>query len=201
MDESTRQRVFEPFYSTKEVGRGTGLGLSSAYAIVSEHQGRIRCESSPGRGACFEIELPPSAAAPNRPPPAATREPARGSETILVVDDEPLVRRACAAMLTHGGYRVLQAEDGRQALDILRSRRENVAMVLVDRSMPGMSGEQMVARLREIDADLPVAMLTGQPGHYPPDPFTITLTKPIDATQLLHEVRSAIDQRKIGTHM
>jgi len=196
MDEATRGRVFEPFFSTKEVGRGTGLGLASAYAIVSEHQGRIRCESGPGRGACFEVELPPSAAMPERPPIKVTQEPARGSETILVVDDEPLVRRACAAMLAHGGYRVLQAEDGQQAVDLVRSRREPVALVLLDRSMPGLSGDQIVARLREIDAELPVAMLTGQPGHGPLDPFTIALAKPIDAGQLLREVRRAIDRRR-----
>lgn len=195
MDEATRRRVFEPFFSTKEVGRGTGLGLASAYAIISEHQGRIRCESRPQRGACFEIELPLSAAAPESRQSAPPVEPARGSETVLVVDDEPLVRRACAAMLAHGGYRVLQAEDGHKALELVRSGREPIAMVLLDRSMPGLCGDQIVARLRELDAELPVALLTGQPGNGNSEPATLTLSKPIDATQLLRAVRRAIDKR------
>ena len=196
MDEATRRRVFEPFFSTKEVGRGTGLGLASAYAIITEHQGRIRCESLPGRGACFEIELPLSTAAPERPQPTPRTEPARGSETVLVVDDEPLVRRACAAMLAYGGYRVLQAEDGHKALELVRSRSEPIAMVLLDRSMPGLCGDQIVARLRELEPDLPVALLTGQPGNGNSEPSTLTLSKPIDATQLLWAVRCAIDQRR-----
>jgi two-component system cell cycle sensor histidine kinase/response regulator CckA len=196
MDEATRRRVFEPFFSTKEVGRGTGLGLASAYAIMTEHHGRIRCESLPGRGACFEIELPLSAAAPERARIVLAQEPARGSETVLVVDDEPLVRRACAAMLAHGGYRVLQAEDGQKALELVQSRSEPIAMVLLDRSMPGLSGDQIVARLHELDAELPVALLTGQPGQGDCEPTTLTLSKPIDAMQLLRAVRSAIDERR-----
>ncbi|HKU44407.1 MAG TPA: ATP-binding protein, partial [Polyangiales bacterium] len=113
MDESTRARVFEPFFTTKAVGRGTGLGLASAYAIVTDHGGSIRCESRPGEGTCFEIRLPAAAQLEEANPagPLAPELP-QGDETVFVIDDELLVRRATRAMLEHGGYRVLECGDG-----------------------------------------------------------------------------------------
>jgi PAS domain S-box-containing protein len=197
MDEATCSRVFEPFFTTKDVGRGTGLGLASAYAIVTDHRGRIRCESRLGEGATFEIELPGllqrelAAPAVERP-----SELPRGSETVFIVDDEPLVRRATRALLEQGGYRVLESGDGAEALKIVEREGGRIDLVILDRSMPGLSGEEVFEKLQELARDVPVLLLTGQP-----DPSAnsaraaAVLSKPVDYRTLLTTLRNILDLR------
>jgi PAS domain S-box-containing protein len=197
MDEPTRSRVFEPFFTTKAVGHGTGLGLASAYAMVIEHHGRIRCESRPGEGSTFELELPAVELGNTRPvqKPVASFE--RGTGTVLIVDDEPLVRRAVRGILERGGYQVLESVDGIDGLETFLEQREKVDLVLLDQSMPGMSGDQVLLKLMEVAPEVPVVLLSGLPGpaaglgH-----ATAVLTKPADASTLLCTIRDGIALKK-----
>ena len=195
MDELTRSRVFEPFFTTKELGKGTGLGLASAYGIVADHQGRISCESAPGIGTAFQVELPIApveAAAPA--PDAPSARAARGTETVLVVDDEELLRRVMREVLKRAGYKVLLASDGEQALAILQ--QQPVDLVLLDRSMPRMSGEQLLARMEELRLQLPVILLTGYAGSAPSTGVSAVLMKPPDLKSLLDTVRRVLDESR-----
>jgi two-component system, cell cycle sensor histidine kinase and response regulator CckA len=198
MDEATRSRVFEPFFTTKAVGHGTGLGLASAYAMVMEHHGRIRCESRQGEGSTFELELPTAAEWVD---PRSGCKPLesfeRGSGTVLIVDDEPLVRRAVRGILERGGYNVLESVDGIEGLDTFTQRRDSIDLVLLDQSMPGMSGDQVLLRLMEMAPQLPVVLLSGLPGPAARlSHATAVLTKPADASTLLCTIRDGIAQKK-----
>ena len=197
MDEATRSRVFEPFFTTKAIGHGTGLGLASAYAMVMEHHGRIRCESRPGEGSTFELELPTVELAelPSVQKPVESFE--RGTGTVLIVDDEPLVRRAVRGILERGGYKVLESVDGIEGLETFTQQRENIDLVLLDQSMPGLSGDQVLLKLMEMAPQVPVVLLSGLPGpaarlgH-----ATAVLTKPADASTLLCTIRDGIALKK-----
>jgi CheY-like chemotaxis protein len=196
MDDATRARVFEPFFTTKEVGRGTGLGLATAYAIVSDHGGRISCQSRVGEGATFEIELPGVATSLDAPAPASVRpSPARGGETILLIDDDDLVRRATRTTLLRNGYRVLESRDGDEALALLAARRETIDLVVLDRSMPGRSGEAILAELRALAPEVLVLLLSGQP-FAAESVFraNAALIKPVRTDELLGEVRNLLDR-------
>jgi PAS domain S-box-containing protein len=189
MTEATRLRVFEPFFTTRGVGHGTGLGLASAYAIVKQHGGKIRCESRPGAGATFEIELPAISGSALKP--GASVLPARTeSVTVLVIDDEPLLRRVVRAILEQEGYRVLEAADGVEGVYVFERHHAAIGVVILDRSMPGMSGEDVLGRLSEIDDAVPVVLLSGLPsdswkGRRP----AVVLSKPADAGSLVETVR------------
>jgi two-component system, cell cycle sensor histidine kinase and response regulator CckA len=200
MTEAVRARMFEPFFTTKEVGRGTGLGLSSAYAIVIDHGGTIQCSSRLGEGTRFEIELP---AAPTAKPARATpqlRPVPVGTETILMVDDESAVRRALRGMLERSGFRIIECEDGSQALAALE-RGERVDAVLIDRSMPGLSGEQVIERIWQLGIRLPILVLSGHSSVELRNPnVRAVLSKPITREALVSEVRRALDERAPLVH-
>ncbi|MGH7293336.1 MAG: hybrid sensor histidine kinase/response regulator, partial [Polyangiaceae bacterium] len=152
MDAATLARIYEPFFTTKPAGRGTGLGLATAHAIVREHGGFIECASEPGRGTTFSLYLPsrPLERAPRAAP--ASRPAQRGTETVLVVDDEPRVRQVAAIVLRSAGYTVREASSGSEALELL-SRPEvagEVALVLLDVSLPGPPRVELRRRLREL---------------------------------------------------
>jgi two-component system cell cycle sensor histidine kinase/response regulator CckA len=195
MTEAVRARMFEPFFTTKEMGRGTGLGLSSAYAIVNDHGGAIRCSTRLGEGTEFQIELP---AAPTQrsTAPVPERQPVPvGTETILLVDDESAVRRALRGMLERSGFRIIECEDGAQALATLE-RKAPVDAILIDRSMPGLSGEQVIERIWQLGIRLPILVLSGHSSVELRNPnVRAVLSKPITREALLSEVRRALDQR------
>ena len=195
MTEAVRARMFEPFFTTKEVGRGTGLGLSSAYAIVTEHGGTIRCTTRLNEGTRFEVELP-SAPAPKLAPAAPERRPVpRGTETILLIDDDSAVRRALRAMLERSGFQVIDFENGSEALVALESGTRTDA-VLIDRSMPGLSGEQVIERIWQLGIRLPILVLSGHSSVQLSDPnVRAVLSKPITHEALISELRRALDQR------
>ncbi|MEW6260059.1 MAG: PAS domain S-box protein [Thermodesulfobacteriota bacterium] len=165
MDEKTQQRIFEPFFTTKEKGRGTGLGLASVYGIVRHHGGFIEVESEPTKGTTFYIFLPASDA-----PPADDLEPseqtitlqkARIARTILLVDDEPMVRDVGNQLLKHMGYEVIEAEGGQQAIERYAAERGRIDGVILDMIMPGMPGGAVFDRLKEMDPDVRVILSSG----------------------------------------
>ncbi|MDD5475041.1 MAG: PAS domain S-box protein [Syntrophales bacterium] len=160
IDESTKAHIFDPFFTTKGMGRGTGLGLATAYGIIKGHGGMIHVDSSPGRGTTFTIHLPASEKEEARE--AATDDIAlRGSETILLVDDEKMVLDASMELLEFLGYRVYSAESGREAMDLYRRKQEEIDLVILDMIMPGLSGGATFDRLAQINPGVKVLLASG----------------------------------------
>jgi nitrogen-specific signal transduction histidine kinase/CheY-like chemotaxis protein len=157
----TLPRVFEPFFTTKEPGRGTGLGLAMVYGFVKNHDGFVHVESEPGHGARFIVSLPliPAPAPQRQMVGLENIQPGRG--TVLVVDDEPLVRAFAEAGLKGLGYQVLVAENGMQALQMFEQRGTEIDCVLLDLIMPELSGLETFRRLREADPKLRVVFASG----------------------------------------
>ncbi|HSO38823.1 MAG TPA: ATP-binding protein [Labilithrix sp.] len=201
MSEQTRRRVYEPFFTTKDVGKGTGLGLSTSLAIVKDHGGAIDCASEPGHGTTFTLYLPSSdaraAAAENkRTEPDTTRR--ENLNAILVVDDEEAVRSPVERMLQRAGYKVYSAAGGREALELLADAAvlREVTLVLLDLSMPGMPGSAVRREIRALAPLLPVAYFTGYALDSAEDADGV-VEKPVGYAQLTTAVREIL-ARKAG---
>jgi PAS domain S-box-containing protein len=145
MDDATRERVFEPFFTTKGPGRGTGLGLSTVHGIVRQSGGHVQVYSEPGRGTTFKVYLPATTAPADvqQAPRHVPIDPAVAHATILLVEDEPPVRRLARSILSHAGYRVLEAGDGKQALEVAANSVHAIDLLLTDVVMPGMNGVEL----------------------------------------------------------
>jgi signal transduction histidine kinase/ActR/RegA family two-component response regulator len=166
MTEATQRRAFEPFFTTKAPGEGTGLGLSMVYGAVQVHDGEVGIDSEEGRGTTVRVVLP----ALDVPPPKTTRSTkstrrhavaAERAGAILLVDDEHLLRKSAARLLRRMGYRLLQAEDGAEALEVFRAHKDEIALVLLDLVMPVMDGFEAFRQLREVDHELPIVLTSG----------------------------------------
>ncbi len=160
IEEQVLSRIFEPFFTTKAPGKGTGLGLAAVYSSVREHGGSIEVQSLLGTGTSFRVWLPldESARPESQAPPGSL---ARGEETILVIDDEPMVRVVARHLLERLGYSVLEAEDGTAGLASLREHAGSIALVLLDMVMPAMNGTECFHALRAILPELKVVMMSG----------------------------------------
>jgi len=166
MDKETLKHAFDPFFTTKAVGQGTGLGLASVYGIVKAHGGYIQCYSEPGLGTAFKIYLPAAALDEAGVKPSAHVDtPQGGSETILVVDDEPVILEVAKEALEMLGYRVKIAATGEEALEIYREPGQSIDLVLLDLNMPGMGGSRCLAELLQFDPDVKVVIASGYPGN------------------------------------
>jgi two-component system, cell cycle sensor histidine kinase and response regulator CckA len=162
MDETTQARIFEPFFTTKEKGKGTGLGLSTAYGIVKQSGGYIWVYSELGKGTTLRVYLPRVDRTAGRVDASADRpEPARGGETVLVVEDQPVVRAVAHRVLTKNGYRVLEAENGAEALRITEGQLPSIDLVVSDLVMPGMGGLELAAELRAQRPTLRILFMSG----------------------------------------
>jgi PAS domain S-box-containing protein len=148
MDEAIKQRIFEPFFTTKELGKGTGLGLATVYGIVRQSGGHIDVTSAPGQGSCFHVYLPTVSAAGERTGPAAPAPPAAGTESVLVVEDQPQVRAFACRLLRGAGYRVFEAASPAAALAMVRDELIPIDVLLTDVVMPRMSGPQLALAIR-----------------------------------------------------
>jgi PAS domain S-box-containing protein len=162
MDATTLQRIWEPFFTTKPVGQGTGLGLSAVYGAVKQSGGFVWAESEPGRGTVVGVYWPEMLLAPEQAAdePVAPPPP-RGDETVLVVDDEPLLRALAVRTLTSAGYRCLQVADAGEALRVIEQEAERLDLVVADVVMPGMSGGALGERLAHLRPTLPVLYTSG----------------------------------------
>ncbi|MBW2412574.1 MAG: response regulator, partial [Deltaproteobacteria bacterium] len=160
MNQKTMNRIFEPFFTTKEVGKGTGLGLASAYGIIKNHNGIIRVYSEMGHGTTFNIYLPVSEAKEMISEENKT-DMVKGTETVLLVDDEegPIIVEEL--MLKELGYRVMPARSGREAIELYRNHKNIFDLVALDMIMPEMSGKETYERLKEIDPDVKVLLVSG----------------------------------------
>ena len=162
MDQVTVPKIFDPFFTTKEVGKGTGLGLASAYGIIKGHGGNISCRSEPGRGAVFEIHLPALKCRAEEPTGGQKKVAlAGGNETILVVDDEEILREVTLLTLKRFGYEVVTASNGEEALNIYADNRHGIDIVILDVNMPGMGGEKCLQELMKLDPMVKVLMASG----------------------------------------
>jgi two-component system, cell cycle sensor histidine kinase and response regulator CckA len=193
MAPSVSDRVFEPFYTTKELGAGTGLGLAAVYGTLKNHKGAVSVESTPGKGSVFSLFLPVT-----RREAAVLRhqeEPAtlRLSGSVMVVDDEVAVRDVMSSMLKALGCTVLEFSDGESAIAYFRGQHRSVDLVLLDLMMPGMSGADTFAALKGIDPDVQVVIasgysLDGQAQHLIDSGAQGFLQKPFNMTSLARRV-------------
>jgi PAS domain S-box-containing protein len=198
MDESTRLQAFEPFFTTKSAGTGTGLGLSTVYGIVKQSGGSIWVESELGRGSCFDIYLPRSAGPLTATATVAVESASRGSETILIVEDEAPLRSLARRFLEGAGYTVLDAENGDAALACLEHHAAPVDLVLTDLVMPGMGGRELAKRLSARFPKLKIVFTSGYTDeailHQGPfDDGTHFLAKPYTMAGLRTKVRNVLD--------
>jgi two-component system NtrC family sensor kinase len=200
MDDTVCSRLFEPFFSTKEAGRGSGLGLATVYAIVRAHGGCIDVDSTPGQGATFRVHLPLSDA------PLSCEKSARQPEVlvrgagrlVLVADDEEGVRDLTTRFLREAGFDVLEAADGTQALEVLQKRRDTLCLAVLDVVMPSLGGLALFERLTEQGSSLPVIFVTGFDRDALADvvdePRVRIVTKPFDSASLLSRVAQLLPE-------
>lgn len=199
IDKTSLDRVFEPFYTTKSPGEGTGLGLATVYGIVKGHGGHIVCESEPGLGTTFRIYFPVYTAEAESDAGDSQEYSPSGFGTILLVDDEEFVRSLAQRILEKSGYRVLTADNGRQAVDIYRQKHAQISLVVLDLIMPVMDGKQCLEEMLEIDPGAKVLMASG----HSPDEVTRGVLergakgfvgKPYDAQAMLQVIREILSE-------
>ncbi|MFI5400004.1 MAG: PAS domain S-box protein [SAR324 cluster bacterium] len=198
MTPEVQSHLFEPFYTTKDVGQGTGLGLSTVWGIVQEHGGAIDVRSRPGEGSAFTVYLPLVAA--TAPQPAeSVAAPLAGTESILCVDDEPAVAAVLGAMLQRLGYSASVFVDPAAALRAVREEPRRFDLVISDFAMPEIDGERLACGIHAIRSDLPVVICTGNDEHVPgaagrtPD-IAGVLLKPVERDALSREIRRILDR-------
>ncbi len=200
MDQQTISQIYDPFFTTKEVGRGTGLGLALVYGIVKDHGGHITCYSEAGSGTIFNIYLPAlkTNASGLETTPDVEKEITGGDETILVVDDEDSILEVARDLLERRGYTVVLASRGEEALEIYRERGRGIDLIILDLGMPGMGGHKTLKRLLELDPKVKVVIASGYSVNgLVKDSLAAGaagyIGKPYRLHDMLHKVRDVLD--------
>ena len=191
-------RIFDPFFTTKPPGKGTGLGLAMVFGIIKQHQGWVECHSDPGRGTRFDIYLPRleggSVPAAPAPAPAAARG---GTETVLLADDNLMLRNLASAVLRSHGFQVVLAEDGQEAVEMYQRLQGQIDLVVLDLMMPRLSGQEALKRLRSIDPSVRVVLASGfsdaQLSQQERAQIQGFVSKPYRERDLVQAVRAALD--------
>jgi CheY-like chemotaxis protein len=199
MNRETMEKIFEPFFSTKEPGKGTGLGLAMAYGIVKQHGGFINVYSEPDNGTTFRIYLPATESKDEVPVNSAIEPlPAGGTETILVAEDDDKLRRLSEIVLTQNGYRVILANDGAEAINKFIDNKESIQLVILDMIMPKKGGKEVYAEIKSIRSDIKVLFSSGYTAERMDSDMMLgdrinVITKPISPRNLLNMTRAALD--------
>jgi PAS domain S-box-containing protein len=202
MDNATRERIFEPFFTTKEFGKGTGLGLSIVYGIIKQHDGYINCYSEINKGTAFKIYLPvfkTAAAKEAKPAETAGIPPARGTETILLAEDEESVRRLIRDVLKESGYKVIEAFDGEEAVSKFMENKDAIDLLLLDVVMRKMSGREAYEIIKKVKPEIKLLMTSGYSADFISKKGMLEeglnfLAKPMSPANLLKKVREALDK-------
>jgi len=200
MDDIVRRRCFEPFFTTKEPGEGLGLGLATVYGVVTQSGGTVRLDSPEGWGVTVSVHLPATAAAEaalERPTVGAQPEAHSSGETVLLVEDEPLVRGLLVRLLDREGYAVLEAGSGDDALALVAAHERPIDLLVSDVVMPGLSGPDLAARIRERQSSLRVLFISGYnetdaAGYGVLHPEVDLLAKPFTPDAFAARVRTAV---------
>ena len=197
MDKLTQAHIFEPFFTTKERGRGTGLGLATVYGFVKQIGGYVWVQSEPGVGSTFEIYLPVACEeTPQKGPVAVTTASGRGEGTVLLVEDEESLRTLTRSILEQGGYTVIEACNGMEALEIARGGAGPIHLLLTDMVMPGMNGQTVAEKIGELYPGIRVAYMSGYTGFTTRDASSlnaIIIAKPFTRNVLLQKLSEALE--------
>jgi len=199
IDPKNRQKIFEPFFTTKEVGKGTGLGLSISYGIVRQHNGAITVESEPGKGASISIYLPLIVIEAEKPAPRKETFSMTGSETVLVAEDEEIVKQFLKGILKRVGYRVVTASNGEEAIALFHENRDDISLVISDVVMPKKNGREIYEEIRAHRQDVKFLFISGytadvilQKGIF--SDGVEFITKPFSKNDILRKVREVLDR-------
>jgi CheY-like chemotaxis protein len=202
MDEAILKRIFEPFFTTKEIGKGTGLGLPTAYGIVKQHQGWVEVESRLGVGSTFHVLLPVKARSARTGELHTTPVPLlRGHGTLLLVEDEDIVRKPIGTYLRKLGYHVLEAANGNQALQVWQTHRDQIDLLYTDMVMPeGLTGLELAERLKTEKPGLQIIISSGYSTEFSAhgvssDAGFVYLPKPSSSATIAQTVRACMDNK------
>ncbi|MEW5797506.1 MAG: response regulator [Bacteroidota bacterium] len=202
MSEETRKRIFEPFYTTKEPGKGTGLGLAVAFGIVELHNGFINVESELGKGTTFSVYFPASGASATSASPenSTSDDLLKGSETILVIEDEEILRELLTLALSAKGYKILSAADAEEGVMMYKQHAEKIDLVISDYGLPKFDGFEVLKRLKAINLDIRFILASGyiepeQRSKFMDEGAREIVQKPYDPQKILAVVRKALDDK------
>ena len=201
MDEETQQKIFEPFFTTKETGKGTGLGLAIVYGIIKQHNGFINLYSEPGNGSVFRIYLPLLAQTDDSSQEQAVMAlPRGGSETILVAEDDPAVRKLVVSLLKDYGYEVLVAENGKGAIVQFTANSERIRLILMDMIMPKLSGKAAADAILKLQPETKILFTSGYTADFirnrgMEEEGLELIMKPVQPLELLRKIREMLDSK------
>jgi len=198
MDEATTARIFEPFFTTKEQGKGTGLGLSILYGIIKQHHGLVSVTSNPGRGTTFKVYLPFAAPADETAVAKGAAPVIGGAETILLAEDDPMIRKVLKDVLEQFGYGVLEAVDGEEAVQIYRANASAISLAILDMIMPRKNGKEAYTAMAEIAPGMKTLFFSGYPADVIAQRSLLPegaefLQKPVSPMDLLGRIRRVLD--------
>lgn len=199
MTEEVKENIFEPFYTTKDIGKGTGLGLSTVYGIIKQHGGYINVYSEPGKGTTFRVYIPVGYPDLKEEPVRVNNNIQKGTESILVVEDDPTLLNLIVDILQPLGYRILQAANGTEAIEICETFEEKIDLLLTDVIMPGMNGRMLADKLTSKRPKMKVIYMSGYTDntiahHGILEPGIVLLQKPLTQSSLANKIREVLDK-------